>query len=80
MTDLNVTGDELRQIIERIESLNGEKAAVGETIKEAMSEAKSRGFDTKVIRKLIAIRKRNRDDLAEEEAILEVYMQALGMV
>lgn len=80
MTDLNVTGDELRQIIERVESLNQEKQGVQDTIKEALAEAKSRGFDTKVIRKLIAIRKRNRDDLAEEEAILEVYMSALGMV
>lgn len=80
MTDLNVTGDELRQIIERVESLNQEKQGVQDTIKEALAEAKSRGFDTKVIRKLIAIRKRNRDDLAEEEAILEVYMSALNML
>ena len=80
MTDLNITGDELRQIIERVESLNQEKQGVQDTIKEALAEAKSRGFDTKALRKLIAIRKRNRDDLAEEEAILEVYMSALGML
>lgn len=80
MTDLNVTADELRQIIERAESLNQEIEGVKLTLKEVFSEAKSRGFDVKVIRKLISIRKRNRDDLAEEEAVLQVYMEALGMV
>ena len=80
MTDLNVTGDELKQIIEVLESLEAEKGEVAARFKETLSEAKSRGFDTKAIRKLIAIRKRNRDDLAEEEAVLEVYMAALGMI
>jgi uncharacterized protein (UPF0335 family) len=80
MTDINITADELRQFIEILESLMAEKASIQDRFKETMAEAKSRGFDTRVLRKLLAIRKRNRDDLAEEEAVLEVYMSALGMV
>ena len=75
----NVTADELRQFIERYEQLEAEKKDITEQQKEVMAEAKGRGYDTKVIKKIIAIRKRDRDDVAEEEAILEVYKQALGM-
>lgn len=76
---MNVTEAELRQFIERIEQINAEIADLNETRKEAFSEAKGRGYDTKVMRKLIAIRKRRADDVAEEEAILEMYRNALGM-
>ncbi len=74
-----VAADELRQFIERFEQLEAEKKDVTEQQKELMAEAKGRGYDTAVMRKLIAIRKRKPDDLAEEEAILEVYKAALGM-
>ena len=74
-----VTADELRQFIERFEQLESEKKDVTEQQKELMAEAKGRGYDTKVMRKIVAIRKRKPDDLAEEEAILEVYKSALGM-
>ncbi|MDR0809794.1 MAG: DUF2312 domain-containing protein [Gemmobacter sp.] len=75
-----VTADELRQFIERYEQLEAEKKDVTEQQKEVMAEAKGRGYDTKVMRKIIALRKREANDIAEEEAILELYKQALGMV
>jgi len=74
-----VTADELRQFIERFERLEAEKKDIAEQQKEVMAEAKSRGYDTKVMRKVIALRKRDRDDIAEEEAILDMYKEALGM-
>lgn len=74
-----VTADELRQFIERVERLEQEKKDIAEQQKEVMAEAKSRGYDTKVMRKIIALRKRDKDDIAEEEAILEMYKEALGM-
>ena len=76
----NVTADELRQFIERFEQLEAEKKDISEQQKELMAEAKGRGYDTKVMRKIIALRKREADDVAEEEAILEMYKQALGML
>ena len=74
-----VTADELRQFIERYEQLESEKKDIADQQKDVMAEAKGRGYDTKAMRKIIAIRKRKPDELAEEEAILEVYKQALGM-
>lgn len=76
----NVTADELRQFIERYEHLEAEKRDIADQLKEVMAEAKGRGYDTKVLRKVIALRKRDKDDLAEEEAVLEMYKAALGMV
>jgi uncharacterized protein (UPF0335 family) len=75
----HVTAEELRQFIERYEHLEAEKKDIAEQQKEVMAEAKGRGYDTRVMRKVIALRKRDRDDLAEEEAILEMYKAALGM-
>ena len=75
----SVTADELRQFIERIEHLDAEKADLAEQAKEVMAEAKGRGYDTKILRKVIALRKRKPDDIAEEEAIIEMYKTALGM-
>ena len=75
----NVTADELRQFIERFEQLESEKKDVAEQQKELMAEAKGRGYDTKVMKKVVALRKRKPDDIAEEEAVLEMYKQALGM-
>ena len=74
-----VPADELRQFIERIERLDAEKKDLAEQQKEVMAEAKGRGYDTKVMRKLITLRKRDQNDIAEEEAILEMYKEALGM-
>ncbi|MCB1313767.1 MAG: DUF2312 domain-containing protein [Sedimentitalea sp.] len=78
-TTYKVTAGELRQFIERIERLDAEKKDLAEQQKEVMAEAKARGYDTKVMRKVIALRKRDKDDIAEEEAILEMYKEALGM-
>ena len=75
----NVTADELRQFIERFEQLEAEKKDVVEQQKELMAEAKGRGYDTKVMKKVIALRKRKPDEIAEEEAVLEMYKSALGM-
>lgn len=75
----SVAADELRQFIEQYEQLEAEKKDIAERQKEVMSEAKARGYDTRVMKKIVALRKRDRDDIAEEEAILEMYRQALGM-
>ncbi len=74
-----VTADELRQFIERFERLESEKNDIADQQKEVMAEAKARGYDTRVMRKVIALRKREPDDIAEEEAVLEMYKEALGM-
>ncbi|MEI4262817.1 DUF2312 domain-containing protein [Roseovarius sp. D0-M9] len=74
-----VTADELRQFVERIERLDAEKKDLAEQQKEVMALAKARGYDTKVLRKVITMRKRDKDDIAEEEAVLEMYREALGM-
>ena len=70
---------ELRQFVERFERLDAEKKDIAEQQKEVMAEAKGRGYDTKVLRKVIALRKRDKDDIAEEEAVLDMYKSALGM-
>lgn len=75
----NMTADELRQFIERYEQLEAEKEDVTEQQKELMAEAKGRGYDTKVMKKVIALRKRKPADIAEEEAVLHMYLSALGM-
>jgi uncharacterized protein (UPF0335 family) len=74
-----VTADELRQFIERYERLEADKKDIADQQKEVMAEAKARGYDTRVMRKVIALRKREPDDIAEEEAVLEMYKEALGM-
>jgi uncharacterized protein (UPF0335 family) len=78
-TSYRVTSNELRQFVERIERLDAEKKDLADQQKEVMAEAKARGYDTKVLRKVIALRKRDADDIAEEEAVLEMYKEALGM-
>lgn len=74
-----IAAEELLQFIEQFEGLDEEKRQIAERQKEVMSEAKARGYDTKVLRRIIALRRREPADLAEEEAILEVYKSALGM-
>ena len=80
MTDAGgVAGDRLRTIIERIERLEEEKKALSEDIREVYSEAKGAGFDVKVIRQLVRLRKMDATDRSEMEQVLEVYKRALGM-
>lgn len=73
------TTDELRQFVERVERLESEARDIADQKKEVFSEAKARGYDTKVMRKVISLRKREPDDVAEEEAVLDMYCEALGM-
>lgn len=75
-----LVGGELRQFIEQFETLAAEKSDLSERQKEIMAEARARGYDTRVLRKIVAMRKRDRNDLAEEEALMELYRSALGMV
>tara|TARA_B100000401_G_scaffold324952_1_gene225398 strand:+ start:165 stop:410 length:246 start_codon:yes stop_codon:yes gene_type:complete len=80
MTDEGgVAGDRLRTIIERIERLEEEKKALSEDIREVYSEAKGAGFDVKVIRQLVRLRKMDATDRSEMEQVLDVYKRALGM-
>ena len=74
-----VTGSHLKQFIERIERLEEDKAAVTTDIKEVYAELKSQGFDPKIIRKVISLRKMDQDERAEHEELLSVYLQALNM-
>jgi|TARA_Y100001968_G_C19039174_1_gene563616 uncharacterized protein (UPF0335 family) len=74
-----VAGEELRQFVERFERLEIEKKDISDQQKEVMAEAKSRGYDTRIMRKIVSLRKRDLEDLAEEEAILSMYKTALGM-
>ncbi len=75
----SIAADQLKSFIERIERLEEEKAGIAGDIKEIYAEAKGNGFDTKILRKIISIRKKDYAERQEEEAILELYMQALGM-
>jgi uncharacterized protein (UPF0335 family) len=74
-----VTAGELRQFIERFERLEAEKKDIGDQQKEVMAEARARGYDVKVMRRLIALRRREPQEVNEEEAILQLYKEALGM-
>ena len=74
-----VTAEELRQFVERFERLEIEKKDISDQQKEVMSEAKGRGYDTKVLRKIVGLRKREPQEISEEEAVLELYKEALGM-
>lgn len=75
----SVAADQLRSIIERIEKLEEEKTAIAQDIKDVYGEAKANGYDTKVLRKIVSLRKRDAAERQEEEAILDLYLQALGM-
>ena len=74
-----VTAAELRQFVERFERLDAEKRDLADLQKDVLAEARARGYDVKVLRKLIALRKRDSAEVSEEEAVLELYKQALGM-
>ena len=74
-----VTAEELRQFVERFERLEIEKKDISDQQKEVMAEAKSRGYDTRIMRKIVSLRKRDLEEIAEEEAVLSMYKTALGM-
>ncbi len=73
-----VAGDQLKSIVERIEQLEEEKKTIADDIKEVYAEAKGNGYDVKVLRKVVALRKRDLEERKEEEAILDLYLQAVG--
>lgn len=73
------TDDKLRLLIERIERMEEEKKGVADDIRDTYNEGKSQGYDTKMMRKIVALRKMNPDDRREMEAVLEVYKAALGL-
>jgi uncharacterized protein (UPF0335 family) len=70
---------QLKSLVERIELLEEEKKELSTGIKEVYAEAKGNGFDTKILRKVIALRKKDRHEREEEQAMLDVYLEALGM-
>lgn len=78
MTEV-VSADQLKQLVARIERLEEEKSVISEDIKEVFAEAKANGFDTKIMRQIIRIKKLDKAKLAEQEAILELYRQALDV-
>ncbi|MCF8493857.1 MAG: DUF2312 domain-containing protein [Rickettsiaceae bacterium] len=71
--------DQLKQYISRIERLNSDKAEVADDIKQVFDEAKANGFDTKIMKQVIKLKKLDKDSLAEQEAILELYRSALDI-
>lgn len=75
----SVAQDQIKAFIERIERLEEEKSSISEDIKEVYAEAKGSGFDTVILRKIVAIRKMDHNERMEQEALLELYMSALGM-
>jgi uncharacterized protein (UPF0335 family) len=75
-----IAGDRLKSLIERIERLEEEKKALANDIKEVYAEAKGTGFDTKIMRQIIRLRRMDKDDLDEQETLLDVYRRALGML
>ncbi|QRZ14887.1 DUF2312 domain-containing protein [Paracoccus methylovorus] len=78
-SDYSVAAGELRQFVERIERLEQEKKDISEQIKEVYAESKGRGYDQKALRAIVSLRKKDRDEVAEHEAILDMYKAALGM-
>jgi uncharacterized protein (UPF0335 family) len=74
-----IAADRLRSLVERIERLEEERKALGSDIKDIYAEAKSAGFDVKVLRQLIRLRKQEPAEIEEQESLLDVYRRALGM-
>lgn len=74
-----VAADQIKAFIERVERLSEEKDSIAGDIKEVYAEAKGNGFDTKVLRKIVAIRKRDHNEMMEQQALLKLYLEALGM-
>jgi uncharacterized protein (UPF0335 family) len=79
MADPTIAADHLKSFVERIERLEEEKAALGSDIREVYAELKSMGFDPKIVRQIVRLRKMDRTELQEQEALLDTYKAALGM-
>ena len=75
-----IAGTQLKSFIERIERLEEEKRALGEDIKEVFAEAKGTGFEPKIMRQILKIRKMDKDEHDEQESLLDIYKRALGML
>ncbi len=75
-----IAGERLKSLIERIERLEEEKRALGADIKEVYAEAKGAGFEPRIMRRILKIRRMDKDEIDEEDALLEVYKRALGML
>jgi uncharacterized protein (UPF0335 family) len=75
-----VAGDRLKSFIERVERLETEKQALTDDIKEVYGEAKSSGFDTKIVRQIVRLRKMEAHDREEQQQLLEQYLSAIGMI
>ena len=75
----SVSGGQIKAIIERLERLDAEKKEIADQFKEVLSEAKGQGYCTKTLKKILALRKKSADERSEEEAMLEMYLTALGM-
>ena len=75
-----IAGEQLKSLIERIERLEDEKRALGEDIKEVYAEAKGTGFEPKIMRQIIKIRRMDKEEVDEEESLLDLYKRALGMM
>jgi uncharacterized protein (UPF0335 family) len=80
MSTENVSAEQLRLFIERIETLEEEKKGISDDIKDVYAEAKATGFDTKIMKKMVKLRKMTRDARMEEEALTETYCAALGLM
>ncbi len=76
----SVAAGQLRSLVDRIERLEDDKKAITDDLKEVYAEAKAGGFDTKTIRRVLAWKKQNREEIAEEESLLELYLSALGLI
>lgn len=79
MVNGGVAGDQLRAFVERIERLEEEKKAIADDVKDVYAEAKANGYDTKIIRQVVRLRKQEPGERQEQEALLDLYLQALGM-
>jgi len=80
MSDTMVAREQLRSIVERIERLEEEKKAIADDIRDVYSEAKANGFDTKVLRQVVSLRKKDASERQEQDAIRDLYLSALGML
>ena len=75
-----IAKDELKSLVDRLERLNEEKQAIVDDFKDVMTEARSRGYDTKALRTILRMRKQDADERREREALIEIYAEALGML
>jgi len=80
VTTSTIAHGQLKSVIERIERLEEEKRTIAGDIKEVYSEAKANGFDTKILRQIVRLRRKEAREREEEQSLIEVYMAALGMV